>query len=381
MRLSHMVCKLGPARSAALAYVVLAALVASCAPGSVGPRHDVTPISGAAGARLVLPGQFISLRFAKSLQGSRLEVAVSSVSTGAIVRRLLPASRDGMQVGGLALDRSGNLWITFSKGPSFQSNVAGGDPKPHSCANEIAIMHAAGGRLSVFRRTGDNVLISGAAVSPDGRRLAYSESGCATGYYDSHLRVTNLRTGDSWTIGDRLPRCHFITDPGWALGGRVLVVGYAAHVGQPYTGAQGTCSGIGPERLVELSPAAQPGLTGHSFTASAGCQVNSVTGTAAGSLLAIEACGGQGGILGPAWLLVLDAHLRLVRQVTLGRCTDGNELSIDQAGRSVLVSAYLYCNPPGRPAPVTRLWTYAGGELRLITSEPGDTLTVSLMTW
>ena len=69
----------------------------------------------------------------------------------------------------------------------------------------------------------------------------------------------------------------------------------------------------------------------------------------------------------------------LVRRFTLGRCTDGNELAADLPGLSALVSAYLYCNPPGRPGPVTRLWSYRGGVLRLITSVPGDSLGVSLM--
>jgi hypothetical protein len=85
--------------------------------------------------------------------------------------------------------------------------------------------------------------------------------------------------------------------------------------------------------------------------------------------------------MGRARLLVLSPRLGLVRRFTLGRCTDGNELSPDRSGQSVLVSAYLYCNPPGRPGPVTRLWSYTGGALRLITSVPGDAMGVSLMTW
>ncbi|MGN6796148.1 MAG: hypothetical protein ACTHJW_27495 [Streptosporangiaceae bacterium] len=375
--------------AAALAIAVIAALVASCASGSAASsrqRHVATRTSGPVRAGLAGPGQFISLRFApKSQQGKGpdgfLEVAVSRVRTGAIVRRLLPAGRDGMQVDGLSLDRSGNLWVTYSKGPISQGDLVGGDPKPHSCANEIAILHASSGRLSVFLRTSNNVLISGAAVSPDGGLLAYRESGCATGYFNDHLRVTDIRTRDSWTIGAGLARCHFIADPAWVLGGRALLVGYAAHVGRSYTGPQGTCSGIGPERLVELNPSAQPGLVGHSFGAGRGCQITSVAGTYDGRLLAIEACGGSYGISGPARLLVLDAHFRPVRQIALGRCSDGNELSMRRAGRSVLVSAYLYCNPPGRPGPVTRLWSYVGGKLRLIASVPGDTLGVSLMTW
>ena len=70
-----------------------------------------------------------------------------------------------------------------------------------------------------------------------------------------------------------------------------------------------------------------------------------------------------------------------IRRITLGRCTDGNELSADLSGRSVLVSAYLYCNPPGHPGPVTRLWEYRGGTLRLITSIPGDTSGARMMAW
>src|ERR1022692_24457 len=126
-----------------------------------------------------------------------------------------------------------------------------------------------------------------------------------------------------------------------------------------------------------LSPgwaAAPPGRT-------PGCQITSAAGTARGGRLAIEACGGNGYLSGPARLLVLDARMDLVRRFTLGRCTDGNELAADLSGRSVLVSAYLYCNPPGRPGPVTRLWSYRGGVLRQVTSVRGDTLGISLMAW
>lgn len=47
----------------------------------------------------------------------------------------------------------------------------------------------------------------------------------------------------------------------------------------------------------------------------------------------------------------------------------------------MLISAYLYCNPPGTTGPVTRLWSYEGGTLRLITAVPGDSAAVSMMTW
>ncbi len=286
-----------------------------------------------------------------------------------------------MAVDGLSLDRSGNLWVTYSTGPDYQSDLAGGDPKPHSCGNEIVVVHAATQRASVYLRTGNNVLIRGAAVSPDGRRLAYDESGCATGYFNDYLRITATRTGRTWTIGRDLGRCHWITDPAWTFDSRALLLAYAPHVGRPYTGSQGTCGGMGTERLVEVAPAAQPGLTGHGASAPRGCEISSVAPTAGGGMLAVEACGHADHTLGRARLAILDARFRLVRQLSLGRCTDGNDLSTARTGRGTLVSAYLFCNPPGRPQPITRLWQYAGGKLRQIASQPGGTLAYAYLTW
>jgi hypothetical protein len=388
---------------AAAAMLAVAALAAGCSstPGArasaPGARVSGVPGPADSGSAPLLPAasrgaarqpsQFISLRLEPrrlraSNPASYLEVAVSNSTTGAIIRRLLPASRDGMRVTGLALDRTGNLWITYSRGPVSRGDTEGGDPRPDSCGNMITILHAGTGRVTTFLRTGDSVLISGAAPSPDGRLLAYGESGCATGYLDSYLRVTDLGTGRSWTIGQGLPRCHLITDPSWSTDGRALIVGYAPAAKPAYSGPQGTCLQPRRERVVSLATgAAQPGLAGAAAEADPGCQITSAAGAAGGGILAIEACGRGGYLQGRARLLVFGPRLGLARRITLGACTDGNELSADPSGGSVLVSAYLYCNPPGRPGPVTRLWSYAGGALRLVTSVPGDSMGVSLMTW
>lgn len=382
-RLSHVTRTYAQSRWVLVgACVVTAAVSASCATGPhVASRQN--PRSSYSGSPV--PGQFIAVRLAPKAQrrppDGFLEVAVSSIKTGAIIRRLLPAARDGMSVDGLSLDRSGNLWITYSRGPVYQNDLAGGDPKPRSCANEIAILHASTGRLSVFLRTGSNVLIGAAAVRPRGGLLAFTESGCATGYLNDYLRITNLRTRHSWTIGRGLARCRFITSPAWSLDGRSLLVTYAPHVGRAYTGPLGTCGGMGPERLVQLTAAAQPGLAGNSFAGSRRCQITSAAPIAGGRIAVVQACGGSDYISGPARLLILSARLRPLRQFTLGRCTNGNELSADRNGHGVLISAYLFCNPPGRPGPVTLLWSYIRGRLRLITSAPGGMLAVSMMTW
>jgi hypothetical protein len=107
-----------------------------------------------------------------------------------------------------------------------------------------------------------------------------------------------------------------------------------------------------------------------------------VAGGADGDLLAIEGCGTAPEYTdGPARLLVLSARAHPVRRFSLGRCADGSELAASQAGTSTLISAYLYCNPPGRPGPATRLWEYHGGTLRLITTIPGDTSGARMMSW
>jgi hypothetical protein len=221
-----------------------------------------------------------------------LEVALGDVRTGAVVRRLLPASASsGMQVSGLALDRAGDLWITYSEGPAYGADVAGGDPRPYTCAGEIDEVHADTGCVTVFLRTGGNVLISGARPSPDGTRLAYTESAC-TAYYDAHLRVTDLRSGRSWTIGQSAPHCHLLTSPAWSANGRDLLVGYGPPGQTAYSGPQGTCPAWSAGRLVQLDAlTGQPGLAGTTVPADPGCQITSVAGDTGGGMLAIEGCG------------------------------------------------------------------------------------------
>jgi len=303
-------------------------------------------------------------------------------STGAAVRRLMPATRDGMSVTGLSVGNSGTLWITYSRYPRLRSpSTAGGFPEPDSCANEIVVWHASTGHASVYLRTGDNVLISGATLSPDGRLLVYLESGCATGYFNSYLRVTDIASGHSWTIGKQVPRCHLI-DPAWTADSKELVLAYAPPATAHYRGPQGTCqSPLREELVLVTATAAQPGLRGSTASARAHCEITSATGLAAGRVLAIEACGSQMYLQGAARLLVYDHSLRLVRQYALGRCTDGNDLSTDTSGTAALISAYLYCNPPGNRQPVTRLWSYVGAALRPIVRLPQGTLAFAQMTW
>jgi hypothetical protein len=381
----------------ALLGVAAAVLLTACAHGTghasgqsratAGPSASAEPAAARVPGWRVPPGQFVSLRFAPAGQQSPgpmgfLEVALGDVRTGAVVRRLLPASAGGgMQVSGLALDRAGDLWVTYSKGPAYGGDVAGGDPRPDTCANEIDEVQAGTGRVTVFLRTGDNVLLSGARPSPDGTRLVYIESACVA-YYDAYLRVTDLGSGRSWTIGQNLPRCHLLTSPAWSVNGRELLVSYGPPGQSGYSGPQGTCPVWSAGRLVRLDAlTGQAGLAGTTVRADPGCQITSVASDA-GGVLAIEGCGTAPEYTsGPARLLVLSASSHPVGRLSLGKCADGSELAVNQAGTDTLISAYLYCNPPGHPGPVTRLWEYRGGTLRLITSIPGDTSGARMMAW
>jgi hypothetical protein len=364
--------------------VITTALLAACgsAPGQPGPHRPGSAPASSLLTGSVLAGGVPARFIAMANSPHRPGIVLYDSSTGAVVRRLLPATRDGMSVTGLSVGSSGTLWITYSRGPKLQApGTAGGFPEPHSCANEIVVWHASTGHASVYLRTGDNVLISGATPSPDGRLLAYVESGCATSYFNSYLRVTDIATGRNWSIGERIPRCHLI-NPAWSADSKELVVAYAPPATAHYRGPQGTCEAPLREKLVLVNAtAAQPGLSGSTASAQPRCEITSASGLSGGRVLAIEACGGQMYLRGAAKLLLYDRPWHLVRQYTLGRCTDGNDLSTDTSGAAALVSAYLYCNPPGNKQPATWLWSYAGTVLRPVVRVPQGTLAFSQMTW
>jgi hypothetical protein len=324
------------------------------------------------------PGQFVSVRY--TAPGSGM-IALSDVSTGALVRDLLPATAaNGMQVTGLALDRAGNLWITYSKGPVYRGDTAGGDPRPDSCANQVDVVQAGSGSVTVALRTSDNVLIWDAQPSPSGREIAYRESPC-TGYEESYLRIKNISAQQQWSIGQGLPDCHLLSDVAWSADGRTLLADYGpASTPYSYGVNPGPCAMWWAGRLVQVSAGtAQPGLAGSTVPADSGCQIDAVGGTAGGGALAVEGCGGGPDFLtGSVSLLVIGANGRIDRRLPLGACVDGAAIAMNQAGTAALVSAYFTCSPS---AQVTRLWEYRDGALRPVLSVPGDGGAVNLLAW
>jgi hypothetical protein len=341
-------------------------------PTATGPAAGPVP-----GWRLSA-GQFVSEQYGSD--GTEF-VTLSDTAAGALVRRLLPATAsDGMHVTGLALDRTGDLWITYSKGPDYQGDVAGGDPRPGSCANQVDVVHAGTGRVTIALRTGDNVLIWGAQPSPDGRELLYQESGC-TAYETSYLQVKGVSSEQHWSIGQGLPDCHLLTSAAWSANGRTLLVDYGPPT-EPYSydPSPGACAQWWAGRLVRVNASeGQSWLAGPTTLADPGCQIDAVSGTKGGGALAIEGCGGGPEFMtGSVSLLIIGADGRIARRMTLGACADGTEIAMNQAGTAALVDAYFSCDPAGQ---VTRLWEYRDGTLRLISSALGDDGSLGLMAW
>jgi hypothetical protein len=327
------------------------------------------------------PGQFVSGRYTQS---GRQVIALSDVSTGALVRDLLPATAaNGMQVTGLALDRAGDLWITYSKGPSIAGPAVSSGPavpRPGSCANQVDVVHAGSGRVTVALRTSDNVLIWSAQPSPDGRKLVYRESAC-TAYEATYLRISSLFSEQRWSIGQGLPACHLPAGVAWSRNGRTLLADYGP-ASQPYGYAAnaGACAMWWAGRIVQVNAGTgQRGLAGRTVLADPGCQIDAVAGTATGDALAVEGCGGGPDFsTGPVTLLVVGANGRIDRRLTLGACADGTQIAINQAGTAALVDVYSSCAPSAQS---TTLWEYRDGTLRQTLSTPGDSTDPTMLAW
>jgi hypothetical protein len=147
-----------------------------------------------------------------------------------------------------------------------------------------------------------------------------------------------------------------------------------------YGGSQGVCAQWRAGRLVQVNAgAARRGLSGTTVLADPGCQIDAVGGTKGGGALAVEGCGGGADFLsGQVSLLVITPNGRINRRLPLGACVDGAAVAMNETGTAALISAYLYCNPPGHPAPATRVWEYRDGTLRQVAKAAANP---TMLTW
>lgn len=314
--------------------------------------------------------------------------AVEAVSptSGKPLCRVAGGKRDRMDTAGLSSAGSQALLVTYARGPECTSNVAGCGPRPHTCGAEVVRVDLAKRRTTVVWSVGRDTMLRDAALSPDGSMLVARESPCVPSYFNDHLVVRRVDDGATWTIGAKVPRCHWVGRPQWLAGSRRVVITYAAPSGTtPYTGADGTCSSFGDENLVRLDVTrGSPAITGDVVAPRRSCTWRDVA-VAGADTYAVEACGKTSERLdGPVTLVKLDRSLQRQREWTIGRCSDGDSVAAGD-NRGVVVSAYLFCNPPpgGGPAgdPITVLDRLDAATLRRVAAAPGGFTAWDSIAW
>ena len=354
--------------------------VASASSAGGGPAALLTGAGGAA------PRDFVAVGYTGPARGAGTWMELGDAATGAIGGKLVPGTYDGMHADGAAVGRGGGVWVTYSKGPAVVPDGFGPAIfKPDTCGNEVVEWNLQGAapRATVYQRTGDDVLLGQAVPSPDGRLLASTEQPCNINGTGLYLRVTDVSSGKSWTIGQALPGCHILTTPAWSADGTQLLEGYAA-ANLPYNAGPGFCTGPGTERLLRLDALApQPGAAGQVTSPDGNCQAGSAAGLAGGGALVLESCGrSQDYTLDFGALLVVGPDGRHQQTIRLGRCSEAGQLAGDSSGGSVLVTGVMDCNPTSAHSPVTSdLWDYSGGRLRLVAATPASAREPTELAW
>ncbi len=366
-------------RTTAAWTAVLFSVLGACssAPRTATPpvtrTHTVTPVSVGDAFYAVAPS-------------SHSAVVEISARSGKTVRQVIAGSRNGLTVSGLARLSAGALLVTYTTGPECTSNVSGCGPKPDTCGAEVDSVNIASGAVAVLWRLGRDERLSDARPSPDGTKVAALTSPCVPSYFNSHLVIRRLSDGTTWRIGDRVARCHVLGAPQWTADSAHLLVTYGPPMGaQPARGSDGVCGQFGDSNLVEVpANGAQPLIDGVISRVPTGCTYQA-TAVSDNDAYVIQACGPDTTRLhGPATLVRLNQSLQATARWPVGDCTDGNSLAADPA-KGVLVSAYLYCNPPlagEKPGqPTTVLDRLKGGSLQRVTAAAGGETAVQYLTW
>ena len=146
--------------------VVAPALMAIAVTGCTGSnvRPGPAAASPSEGAGTVISGG-VGVRAGSFVAVSQEKLGLFDASSGRVVRWLLTEPYQGMTVTATAVDHTGRIWVTVSRGPACTSNVDGCGPKPNSCAGKVitldpttgaitTVLTAPPGALIVVRRCG-----------------------------------------------------------------------------------------------------------------------------------------------------------------------------------------------------------------------------------
>jgi hypothetical protein len=348
-------------------------------------------LAGCGGARAAKGGVVYRVVPGRGLSASTFaEVDVFGVGvladlrTGRQIRTLLPARRGRFQLVDLARDAKKALVATYGGGPRCTSGVAGCGPKPDTCGGLVVRLDPAAGKLTKLAQFGSDTQVVATRPNAAGTELAILVAPCVPSYFNQHIEVLRIADGATWSIGAKLPRCHSLGPPAWIDNGADLLMSYGAAEGsRPYDGSDGTCSQSQPSVLLKVpAQSGQPGLTGIRRSDTPHCSYTAVASQGS-AIYAISACATYRRTA-PDVLEKLDSALHPVGHWSVGQCEDGDSLALNPSG-SVLLSAYLFCNPPLKGTkgggPTTDLDLLAHNRIQHLTHTAGGDLVYSSLAW
>jgi hypothetical protein len=312
--------------------VVTGGLLAACG-------HGVNPKTALKGTSAADVFYAISARDGYSVDAFR-------TVDGSSVARVAAGSLDGLRAVSVRSAGPGRLMLTYGGGPACTSGVAGCGPKPGTCGGRVEVLDLSTAKRTVVWSVSADQLLLDATPNADGSRVAALIAPCAHSYENEHLIVKTLSDGRTVEMGTGLARCHSLSAPTWLSSGQVLVSYGPSTDVHPYAGPEGTCNLSADPSLVSIDPrVSQPGFTGETAAAPAGCLDGAPAADGASEFVA-QMCGSaqQQRVDGSVKLLQLNAALAVVGVTPLPRCSTVDDLAVAQ-GR-VLLNLNPFCPKP-----------------------------------
>jgi hypothetical protein len=335
----------------------------SCHPVTGLPESTAANISGVARA-----GVFFA-QLQSSVSSHPIVLEAYSLADGHDLGTVSVLPAWPVDVNGPVRARDGSLWYTMAFGPCERSGLAGGDPAPNSCAGTIVRADPRTRKTTVEWRSPSSLGIGGAVPSPDGHEVVYVAGGCDTGYFNQHLVVRELASGEEWSIGAMATACHWLTPASWSADGKRLIFTFGPST-LPTNSSfvpHGTCEGWSASQIA-IAPAAGTSEIDSTqlVKARSGCQYVQAVFDHDG-VAAIETCGEPAA--GPTSLVQLDSHLTVTARFDLAPGSDPTSLALSQDGKLVLVDEYQapYTDASGsRVGPYDWIEEFDGAHLRFI---------------
>ena len=369
--------KSGTRMAPAVALLVASVSIAACGKSAHQPRarrHATVPVIMTARLDPARSGSlFLSLW--QPPHDSKTVLEEFSLSDGRPVRQLasLPEDASGPHTG-----PEGTVWLTMSTGPRERNNTAGGDPAPNSCSGSVVRLDLPTRESKTVLSFPSSQLVDDVVPNPSGQLLAMLAGTCDRSYFNQHLLVKDLRSGQEWTIGADAAPCHALYTPSWSPDGSKLVFAYGpANSSErlPETPRSGLGKGVCTQNRpgeVAVVPAERSSQLSSArlIPPPKGCSYQAAVFDRQG-IAAVEGCeqgtprayAGLGDYQGDAYLVQLNGRGRTVLRLALRRESNITRLASDPSAGLVFVSEGQGENT--RPA-FDWVWTFDGHRLRAV---------------